>query len=39
MTDGTKWKRGEPCFIDPEEQYILILFANVDSLISSTPTT
>jgi len=31
VTDGSKWKRGKPWFIDPEEQYILMLFANVDS--------
>ena len=31
VTDGSKWKRGKPWFIDPDEQYILMLFANVDS--------
>lgn len=31
VTDRSKWKRGKPWFIDPEEQYILMLFANVDS--------
>jgi ABC-type Fe3+ transport system, periplasmic component len=31
VTDGAKWKRGKPWFIDPDEQYILMLFANVDS--------
>jgi iron(III) transport system substrate-binding protein len=31
VTEGKNWKRGKPWFIDPEEQYILMLFANVDS--------
>jgi ABC-type Fe3+ transport system substrate-binding protein len=31
VTDGAKWKRGKPWFIDPEHEYILMLFANVDS--------
>jgi len=31
VTDGTKWKKGKPWFIDPEQQYILMLFQNVDS--------
>ena len=31
VTDGAKWKRGKPWFIDPEQEYILMLFANVDS--------
>ena len=31
VTEESKWKRGKPWFIDPEEQYILMLFANVDS--------
>jgi iron(III) transport system substrate-binding protein len=31
VTDGTKWKRGKPWFIDPQAEYILMLFANVDS--------
>jgi iron(III) transport system substrate-binding protein len=31
VTDGSKWKKGKPWFIDPEEQYILMLFQNVDS--------
>jgi ABC-type Fe3+ transport system substrate-binding protein len=31
VTDGSKWKRGKPWFIDPDAQYILMLFANVDS--------
>jgi len=33
VTDGSKWKRGKPWFMDPEEQYILRLFSTVDSLI------
>jgi ABC-type Fe3+ transport system substrate-binding protein len=32
VTDGSKWKRGKPWFIDPEEQYLLRLFSNVTSL-------
>jgi iron(III) transport system substrate-binding protein len=31
VTDNSKWKRGSPMFIDPEGQYILMLFSNVDS--------
>jgi iron(III) transport system substrate-binding protein len=31
VTEGAKWKRGKPWFIDPEQQYILMLFSNVDS--------
>ncbi len=31
VTDGKNWKRGKPWFIDPDGQYILMLFANVDS--------
>lgn len=31
VTDSAKWKRGKPAFIDPEGQYILMLFSNVDS--------
>jgi iron(III) transport system substrate-binding protein len=31
VTDGSKWKRGKPWFIDPEGQYILMFFSNVDS--------
>ena len=31
VTEGKNWKRGKPWFIDPEERYILMLFANVDS--------
>ncbi len=33
VTDGSKWKRGEPYFADPEKQYLLIMFASVDSLL------
>jgi iron(III) transport system substrate-binding protein len=31
VTEGKYWKRGKPWFIDPEQQYIMMLFANVDS--------
>jgi iron(III) transport system substrate-binding protein len=31
VTDGAKWKRGKPWFMDTEGQFILMLFANVDS--------
>jgi iron(III) transport system substrate-binding protein len=31
VTDETKWKKGKPWFIDPERQYIFMLFSNVDS--------
>jgi hypothetical protein len=33
VTDGSKWKRGEPYFADPEKQYLLIMFSSVDSLL------
>jgi iron(III) transport system substrate-binding protein len=33
VTDGSKWKRGKPFFGDPEEQYLLIMFSSVDSLL------
>lgn len=33
VTDGSKWKRGKPWFMDKEEQYILRMFSSVDSLI------
>jgi iron(III) transport system substrate-binding protein len=33
VTDGSKWKRGQPWFADPEQQYILMLFSRVDGLI------
>ncbi|MEX0752684.1 MAG: ABC transporter substrate-binding protein [Xanthobacteraceae bacterium] len=33
VTDGSKWKRGEPWFVDPGKEYILLLFSSVDSLM------
>jgi iron(III) transport system substrate-binding protein len=33
VTDGSKWKRGKLSFVDPEEQFILLLFSSVDGLI------
>lgn len=33
VTEGKYWKRGEPWFVDPERQSILVLFANVDGLL------
>jgi iron(III) transport system substrate-binding protein len=33
VTDGSKWKRGAPAFVDPEKQYLLLLFSSVDSLM------
>jgi len=33
VTDGAKWKRGKPWFVDKEGQYILQLFSSVDTLI------
>ena len=33
VTDGSKWKRGEPSFVDPEKQYLLLLFSSVDSVM------
>lgn len=33
VTDGAKWMRGKPWFMDPEERYILRLFNSVDSLL------
>jgi iron(III) transport system substrate-binding protein len=32
VTDNTKWKHGEPWFVDPEKQYTLRLFNNVTSI-------
>ena len=32
VVDGSKWKRGQPWFIDPEAQYILRLFSTASSL-------
>jgi iron(III) transport system substrate-binding protein len=31
ITEGKNWKRGKPWFIDPDDEYIMMLFANVDS--------
>jgi iron(III) transport system substrate-binding protein len=31
VTDDRNWKRGKPWFIDPDGEYIMMLFANVDS--------
>jgi iron(III) transport system substrate-binding protein len=28
VLDGSKWKRGSPWFVDPEQQYVLRLFSN-----------
>ncbi len=37
VTDGKKWKRGAPTFIDPEGQYIMMLFSTVnDTLFINT---
>ena len=37
VTDGKKWKRGAPSFIDPEGQYIMMLFSTVnDTLLINT---
>ena len=37
VTDGKKWKRGAPAFIDPEGQYIMMLFSTVnDTLFINT---
>src|SRR5262245_26623780 len=33
VTDGAKWKRGQPWFVDPEERYILLLFSRIDGLM------
>jgi iron(III) transport system substrate-binding protein len=30
VTDGKNWKRGAPAFIDPEGQYILMVFSSVN---------
>ena len=32
VVDGSKWKKGQPWFIDPEAQYILRLFNTASSL-------
>jgi iron(III) transport system substrate-binding protein len=33
VTDGKKWKRGAPTFIDPEGQYIMMLFSTVNETL------
>lgn len=33
VLDGSKWKRGKPYFADPEEQYLMLMFVSVDSLL------
>jgi len=33
VTDGANWRRGKPWFVDPEGQYILMLFSRLDSLL------
>ena len=33
VTDGSKWKGGAPTFIDPEKQYLLLMFKSVDSFM------
>jgi iron(III) transport system substrate-binding protein len=33
VTDPSKWKRGKPWFADAEEQYVLVLFSSVESLL------
>jgi iron(III) transport system substrate-binding protein len=33
VTDASKWKRGKPWFADAEEQYVLVLFSSVESLL------
>ena len=33
VTDGAKWKRGKPWFVDREGQYIMMLFSTLDSLV------
>jgi iron(III) transport system substrate-binding protein len=33
VTDPAKWKRGKPWFADAEEQYVLVLFSSVESLL------
>jgi iron(III) transport system substrate-binding protein len=33
VLDGSKWKRGRPFFADPEEQYLMLMFVSVDSLL------
>ena len=33
VTDGSKWKKGKPWFVDPEERYVLRPFSSVSSLL------
>ncbi len=33
VTDGANWKRGKPWFVDADGQYVLMLFASIDSLL------
>ena len=33
VTGGTMWKRGKPWFADAEEQFVLMLFSSVESLL------
>ena len=33
VTDPAKWKRGKPWFADAEEEYVLVLFSSVESLL------
>jgi iron(III) transport system substrate-binding protein len=32
ITDGSKWKKGEPWFMDPEQKYILRLFSTLTAM-------
>lgn len=32
VTDGSKWKKGKPWFMDPEDQYVLRLFNNLTAM-------
>jgi iron(III) transport system substrate-binding protein len=34
VTEAKYWKRGAPWFIDPEKQYVLLLFSSVDSILA-----
>ena len=33
VTDGSKWKTGKPFFADKEQEYVLMMFSSVDSLL------
>jgi len=33
VTDGSKWKKGKPWFVDPEERYVLRPFQHVTELL------